>query len=457
MTIRLRLAVWYGVLMAGTLAVVGAFVWVSYSHDLRSSLDEALAVQAADVAAGLQSIETRRLLREDPARPGIFTEVLDSAGRISFSSPSAPRGIGRPDPGPSTVPLADGSAYAVFTASGADGRTVIAGSSLASVDRDIGHLAEVLAIAGVAALVASIGGGWWLARRGLAPIALLIARADEAQAAEAPLSVRLPEPSTRDEVGRLARTLNRMLERVDAAVSQQRAFVAAASHDLRTPIAVVRTELELAIRARSSATDLRAAVARALDDLRRLSGLTDDLLGLAAAEQDGRPIENGAFDVRELVEAAVNLAHAGGVAVEPEIDVDGAWVVGDRVRIEQALGNLLSNAFRHSPAPGTVTVRARVSAERGSTSGMVLVVDVLDRGPGVPPERRGTIFLRFGRRPGVDGYALGLATADAAIRALGGRIGYRDRPGGGAWFWFRVPVDELRPMAIEAGAALRPQ
>lgn len=461
MTIRVRLALWYGLAITATIAVLGTIVWIRYTADLRGALQEALAVQVADAMAGLAPGDKSNALREDPARPGIFTVVLDRTGRVVLASVSAPAGLGPVPPGNSTrlVPGAT-SSVALYAEVASDGRTIVAGSSLAPIDADAMRLAGLLALAGITAVVMSIVGGRWLAQRALAPVTKLVAEADRVHAVDGPHGRRLVAVNTRDELGQLASTFNRMLERVDRSVQDQRAFVAAASHDLRTPIAAMRTELELARRPGASADELRTAIEEALGDVRRLGTLADGLLGLAAADEAGRVPELEPVGLRALVGEVVRMATGADADWEfpLDLDVEDRTVLTDRVRVSQALGNLLANALRHGPAGAEVTIRARLVAELGAggVRAESLDVDVLDRGPGIPASDVDSLFVPFARPRGAQvGTRLGLATAAAAVRALGGRIGYRDRPGGGAWFWFHVPTADAGP-SLDPPARLAP-
>lgn len=443
MTIRWRLTIWYAATIAVTLTVVGIMVWAQFGRDMRATLEEALAVQASDVAGALQSGDSINTLHEDPARPGIYTVVLDASGTVVMASPSAPSGLALVAPGASTWrppgSRTDNLLQAVTTP---NGLTIVAGSSLAPIDREMTHLAGLLAAIGAAAAAASLGGGWWLARRALAPVAGIVAEADRIHAAGASVGDRLPVPASDDELGHLTATINAMLARVERSLQRQRSFVASASHDLRTPIAALRTELELALRGDATPEQLRVAIGEALGDVERLGTLAEDLLGLAAAEEDGRAVTPVRIGMRELVRDAAGPASvvAAGRAVSLDVDADDRPVVVDRVRVTQAIGNLVSNAVRYSPRGGIVEVRARQVGESRERGMHVLSVDVLDRGPGVAPGDRGMLFVPFSRARTRGGVGLGLATAEAAVRALGGRIGYRDRPGGGAWFWVTVPL-----------------
>jgi len=445
-TIRRRLTLWYGAAIAATFVAFGLVIWFQYAASLRISLDETLAVQASDVRAALRVGDPASITREDPAEPGIFTAVFDASGRLVRESTGVPIGLREPprisppeSPETQTV-LLRGQTYSLLALEAGAGRTIVTGSSLAAVDRSLASLARLEVIVGLFGSLLSLAGGWWLAGRALRPVDVLTREAETIGLDD--LERRLPEPRQLDELGRLARTLNAMLERVRAAVRREHALLAAVSHDLRTPIAALRAELELADDPSIDREALLASVRAAHGDTVRLGELANDLLSLAEAEAGGRELVRETIDVDALVAGPVRrlepLAVERSITVEPH--APPTPVVVDRIRLEQALSNLLSNALRIVPAGSRVEIVAGVVHHSPRT----LEVDVLDRGPGVPPAAQTRLFVPFGARSageaGTGGTGLGLATAAAAVRAHGGEIGYRDRPGGGAIFWFRVPA-----------------
>jgi len=446
MTIRRRLTLWYGAAIAATLVAFGLVVWYQFAASLRLSLDETLEVQASDVRAALRDRDTASIARQDPAEPGIFTVVFDPDGRIMRLSAGVPPGLREPPRATSsenaatqTVSL-DGTTYSLLALPAGAGRTIVTGSSLAAVDRSLDSLARLEVTVALFGSLLSLAGGWWLAGRALRPVDVLTKEAD-AIGLDDP-DRRLPEPRQLDELGRLARTLNAMLERVRVAVRREHALLAAVSHDLRTPIAALRAELELADDPSIDRDALLASVRAAHGDTVRLGELANDLLSLAEAEAGGRDLVRESIEVDALLAGPVRrlepLAAARSITVEPH--AVSTSVLVDRIRLEQALSNLLSNALRIVPSGSLVEIAANVMGNAPRT----LEVDVLDRGPGVPTATQPRLFVPFGARAdgeaGSGGTGLGLATAAAAVRAHGGEIGYRDRPGGGAIFWFRVPA-----------------
>lgn len=276
----------------------------------------------------------------------------------------------------------------------------------------------LLSVYGPIAILASLLAGligFAIARRGLAPIGRMTDEADEIESSN--LSRRLSAPNRMDEVGHLARTLNGMLERLDAAIARERAFSADASHELRTPLAILRAEVELA-RQESKDVSTRAALESALEEADRLAGLIDDLLVLARADAD-RMSGRRPIDLGELAQAVVE--RFGTLATKKRIRLEArgsAVVVGDGRGIERAIANLIDNSLRHTPEGGRVQMRI---APRGG-GGRIIVEDT---GPGVPEAELQHLFERFARIDGsrheLGGAGLGLAIVAAVAAAHNGR------------------------------------
>ncbi|MEE1927467.1 HAMP domain-containing sensor histidine kinase [Streptomyces sp. TRM 70351] len=243
------------------------------------------------------------------------------------------------------------------------------------------------------------------------------------------LSRRVPEPAVRDEIGRLARTTNETLAALEGAVERQRRFVADASHELRSPIASLRTQLEV-----GEAHPELLDVAEAVQDTVRLQDLAADLLLLARLDAGERPVQ-GRVALPALVheELARRTADRVPVACGPAA---GAEVAGSRAQVARVLGNLLDNAQRHADAVVRVSVRR---------TGRWAVLEVADDGAGVPPGERERIFERFVRlddaRSRDDGGAgLGLAIAREVAARHGGSLTVGEAPEGGALFALRLPA-----------------
>ncbi|MFI8425834.1 sensor histidine kinase [Streptomyces sp. NPDC085479] len=304
-------------------------------------------------------------------------------------------------------------------------------------------------LAGLPVLLAVVAGvTWWVTRRALAPVEG-IRREMAAITASADLSRRVPEPDSGDEVARLARTTNDTLAALEASVERRRRFVTDASHELRSPIASLRTQLEVGA-AHPELLDLPGAVA----DTVRLQNLAADLLLLARLDADERPARES-FDLGGLLRAAVDRRTGDRIPVDVDTDgletegagtsvpgtsgVEGAGgaarVAGSRGRVARVIGNLLDNAQRHARTVVTVQVRAE---------GAWVVLRVDDDGPGVREADRERVFERFvrlddARSRDEGGAGLGLAIARDIARAHGGDLTLTEAPSGGARFEFRLP------------------
>jgi len=310
---------------------------------------------------------------------------------------------------------------------------VVVGASLANRDETLGKLVTLLLIGGPVALLLASLAAYGATRAALRPVDAMRRRAAEISAAEA--EQRLPLSPAQDELRRLGETLNRMLDRLQAAVERERAFVDDASHELRTPLALHRTELELALRYGGTTEELRGAIASSIEEANRISQLAEDLLVLARSDKGTLSIEAKPIQVRDVF-AAVG-GRLGGPAREAGRslvvdDPDGLVIEADRARVEQALANLVENGLRH----GSGQIRLWARATEGCVE-----LHVSDAGPGFPPDFLPHAFERFRR---VDtaraegGTGLGLAIVDAIAQAHSGRAAARNAPEGGADVWIEL-------------------
>ncbi len=302
------------------------------------------------------------------------------------------------------------------------GRIVVVTAPITTLtDTEEALVAIFWAVAVAASVVAGFAGAW-ISRRGLAPLARMAAEADAIGAYD--LSQRLPVPVRRDEIHRLGSTLNRMLERLEAAVQREREFTAEASHELRTPLAILRAEVELARATAEPAA--QGGLDSALEEIDRLTAVVEDLLLLARADAANALDHRQVVDLGELASAAVKrfdtVAGARGVTLTAS---GVATINGDAPAIERALANLLDNALRHTPPGGTVSIVAEPGA-RGAS------LVVRDTGPGAEAPTLATLFDRYTRaapRPGSAGLGLSIVAAVAASHRGGVRA--RNLPEGG--------------------------
>ena len=286
---------------------------------------------------------------------------------------------------------------------------VVAGSSLERTDDELEELRAILLYVVPLALALAAIGGWFLAHRGLSPVAAMVARARHIGAED--LSARLPVMNPDDELGRLAATFNDLLGRLEAALTQQRQFMADASHELRTPVTTTRTAASVALqRVHREERDYRETLEIVEQQTIRLSRIVDDMFTLARADAGNYPVRRDAMYLDEILEEVARAARVVAAARSIAIDIDTvpAPFTGDEELMQRLLVNLIDNAVRHSPDGTAVHVQI---ANRANGYDIV----VTDRGPGIPAESQRHIFERFYRadlartRLGGGGAGLGLA------------------------------------------------
>jgi signal transduction histidine kinase len=276
---------------------------------------------------------------------------------------------------------------------------------------------------------------WWFVGRTLQPVEAI--RAQVGVIGGGDLHRRVPVPAADDEVGRLARTMNDMLERLERAAEQQRRFVADASHELRSPLARMRAELEVDL-AHPEGADLQATHQSALEEVVGLQHLVDDLLDLARHEGVGTPAApREPVDLDDLVQRAARRVRASGRVRLDTSGVGAAQVQGDPGQLGRLVTNLLDNAVRH--AASTVAISLRQDDD--ATAELV----VADDGPGIADADRTRVFEPFtrldeARTAGTGGAGLGLTIVRDIALAHGGTVTVEDHPGGGARFVVNLPA-----------------
>ncbi|MBB4956859.1 signal transduction histidine kinase [Micromonospora polyrhachis] len=304
-----------------------------------------------------------------------------------------------------------------------DPQTVLVAKSMADVKHSV-HMVRTILLISFPLLVAALATvAWRVVGATLRPVEALRTGAEEITGSAR--GGRLPVPDSRDEIHRLAVTLNGMLDRLESARTRQRAFVADAAHELRSPLANMRTQLEVAQRL-GTRTDWSAVAEDLLVDTVRLSRLVDDLLLLARADDagSGHRAASGLVELGELLVAVADRYPSPPVGVVPPSHP--LWTVGERDALARVVANLLDNAVRH--ARGEVTLHA-TDAVRGDST--YHVVTVTDDGPGIPAEDRERVFDRFtrlddARARDAGGSGLGLAIVRDLVRRQGGTVELSD-------------------------------
>jgi len=449
MSIRLRVATVF------TLALAIAFALGSW---LLVGQLNAVMLRAADSGLAVQLSQAGRLLSANGSATGgspenlapgdYILQLIDSSGHVRRASQDAgrtalltPAEQRAASSGPITVTATiDGDRERLLGApfKARPGWIAVAGVSLESEDSTVSAVTTRLLIGGSAFVIVAGIGSYLLARGALAPVERL--RREASAISERDPAARLPVPGTRDEISALAKTMNDLLGRLHSALARQRAFVADASHELRTPFAVLRGELELAGKPGRSQDELADAVASAADEAARLSRITDDLLLLARSDEDQlaprtEPTDIAGLLSRSAEQAGQRCAHLG---VSCQVDVQPGLVARvDPGRIRQAVDNLVDNALRYAPPGSQIAISARAH-ERD------LRIEVADGGPGFPADYLQHAFERFRRPDGgrtrADGGAgLGLAIVQAIAHAHGGTATAMNRQTGGAIVALELP------------------
>jgi heavy metal sensor kinase len=318
---------------------------------------------------------------------------------------------------------------------------VVAGSSLERTDDELEELRLILLYVVPLALAVAAIGGWFLAHRGLSPVAAMVAMARRIGAED--LSARLPVMNPDDELGRLAATFNDLLGRLEAALTQQRQFMADASHELRTPVTTTRTAATVALqRLHREERDYRETLEIVEQQTIRLSRIVDDMFTLARADAGNYPVRRDPMYLDEIVEEVARAARVVAAARSIAIDIDAvapAPFTGDEELIQRLLVNLIDNAVRHAPDGTAVEVKVANPA-----NGYAIVVS--DRGPGIPAESQRHIFERFYRadpsrtRLSGGGAGLGLALVRWIAEVHGGSAELSSSSSAGSTFTVFLPA-----------------
>ena len=442
-SVRVRMTVVAAVVAAVTVLGAGWLVLRGVEDTqigrLRDRAEENLDAVAARLAAGADP----QAAAEAGSALGPLT-ILDEHGEVVAAAPirfvngkavaeQLALGAGVAGGARSTVHFVVTGAYEEVTRSVGTPRgrlTVVAGAPVDEVQRSLDAVRRSLVL-GLPALVAAVAAlAWLMVGRALRPVESI--RREVEAITGSSMHRRVPEPGSDDEIGRLARTMNAMLGRLQGAAIRQRQFVSDASHELRSPVAAIRTDVEVALREGGGA-DWPAVGRAVLVEEDRLERLLADLLLLAADDEGGRSAD-GPVDLGAVATAEAER----GRRVPVTVTVDGAPppVAGSADALGRAVANLVDNAARHARTEVRVAVRSR-------DAGVRLVVD--DDGPGIPAADRERVFQRFarlddGRARDAGGAGLGLAVVRSIVARHGGRVRAEGAPLGGARLVVDLPV-----------------
>jgi signal transduction histidine kinase len=439
--IRVRTTLAAVVVVGVSLVLAGIGIVGFLQRSLRANVRMAAHIQAEAIAENLGSSNGSTVIqvRESDEE---FVQVLADDGRVVAASANlSQRGaLVRLRPGQQkilqSVPFENGAFLAVATSGkGRPPLTVIVGRSLEGVTEAGGAVTRVLAV--VIPLLLLIVGAvtFYVTGHALAPVDAIRSEVDAISSRE--LHRRVPLPASDDELTRLAKTMNQMLNRLEESQGRQRQFVSDASHELRSPVAAIRQEAEVTL-AHPETTTTKELAAAVLDENLRLQRIVDDLLLLTSMDEGTAQLETRPVDLDDLVfEEAERLGSFSALKIDVA-DVSEASVSGDRDKMERLIRNLVDNAARHASS----SIRLALHQEDGR---VFLQVD--DDGPGIPAAQREFVFRRFSRLDGArdrshGGAGLGLAIVAEIASAHGGSVSTKQAPLGGARFEVVFPHAE---------------
>ena len=458
--IRWRLTLWYLILLAIILAVFIVGVYIILRKTLYDNLDESIMNRASALLSVIQYEDGRPFLPDeatsgDPSRGEHFARLFDDSGGLRFDNTAALGQIPIDTELLNTSLLGESTTRRVILAGEDDDLVRVTTFPIVrdgvvvgvlevgqSEERVSDTLSTLLLIMGLAYPVALFGasfGGVFLAGRALSPIDNITrtARHMSAEDLNQRLNLTLPD----DEVGRLARTFDEMINRLDDAFHRQRQFVADASHELRTPLTIIKGQIDVSLQRERKPEVYRQALQTINEDVDRLIRLSQSLLTLSRADAGQIPLTFEEVDVAEVVAGVVEQLRSTGIEKEVEINLapgPPVTIRADQDFLLQLLLNLGENAIKHTPGGGQVTLG-------WETIGDQVQLRVQDTGIGIPSEDLPYLFDRFYRvdkaRTGAEGGAgLGLAIARWIVEAHGGSIDVESVLGQGATFTVLLPA-----------------
>ncbi|TCK75896.1 sensor histidine kinase [Acidipila rosea] len=459
-TLRVRLTLLYGVLLAVGLAFYAAGTSVYLLHNLRKQQDaslgreietvEGLITVSPDGEVELRSEEGEA--REGGSEQGYLLEIWTAGGKPMYLSDAlegsplgpAPDAAQKPfDRSPRTYRLRNGTRVRVESRTHQiEGQSILLrlGVSEEPLWDEFWDMVSVLAI-GLPVTVLLIGlAGYAVAGQALQPVEEMAQRARKISAES--LNERLTVQDPEDELGRLGLAFNETLARLEKSFEQLRRFTADASHELRTPLTAIRSVGEVALQNTGDAAYYRDIIGSMLEEVSRLTRLVESLLTMSRADAGQIQLQRTSIKVLDLAKESAALLEVLAEEKRQTVAVEGdpsLTVRGDRLILRQALINLIDNAVKYSPSGGTIAVRVRAN-------GKDVLIEVRDSGPGIPEEHAGKIFQRFyridkARTRAEGGAGLGLSIAEWAVSANGGRIELHSEAGRGCTFILRLPLN----------------
>jgi len=463
-SIRFRLAVWYAGLLTLLLALFGGVIYFTLEKFLERNLNEALAKDAQTIGqswlryvneTGPGYVASEIEEHFAPSITGRFVRLTRrSDGTVVYES-NAPEN-GAFDPKQIALKgegvfqssreehLSGGKELLIFTMPFADAQgteyLIETGAPYEQVERVLRGLLISLGIAFPIIVGVAAGAGYALMRNALRPMDEIATTAEHITSRN--LNERVPVIPTGDEVERLSISLNRMMDRLEDAFHHISRFSADAAHEIRTPLAIIRGELENALQAQTLPGELRETLASALEEVERLSRIVEQLLEMSRLEAGETLVERTSFDFAEMTRTTVDqmrlLAEEKNVQLRFE-RTNAAEIEGDPLRLKQIVVNLVDNAIKYTPSGGSVSVATFPQDGK-------VILEVVDTGIGIPSEAAPQIFDRFfradkARSRQLGGTGLGLAIVKSICTAYNGNVAVKSAEGGGALFRVELPLE----------------
>lgn len=455
--VRWRLTLWYGGVLAVVLTAFSGAVYWTMRHHLLGRIDQGLREELADVRSEVERADdpvalSRWVERRFARHEGFDFQITRPDGTRFFASdrladrsfPAAPQATDAGGAAFENVTLA-GSRWRVVSVRvrGPDGPlTVQVGRSLAAFEQESEELLRVFLLIGPLTVLVTLAGGYVLARRALDPVRRMTDAARQISAER--LDRRVAVDNAGDELGQLAATLNDMLDRLGRSFAETQRFTADAAHELRTPLAVIRNEAEVALRQPRTGDEYRRVLESLLEETVRLGRMADELLFLCRQDAGLNPPALADVSLDKLLHDAVENMRP--VAQEKGVSLTLAGsqpcrVKADAGQLRRVVYNLIDNAVKYTGSGGRVEVSCR--REAGGA-----VITVSDTGVGIPAGHLPRIFDRFYRvdpsRAEDGGAGLGLSICQSTVRAAGGTISVTSSEGRGSVFEVRLPDEPRR-------------
>jgi heavy metal sensor kinase len=454
---------WYAGLLALLLALFGGSTWFGLARYLHRSLSESLAGQARQIGESflldVQTSGESYIIEEinehfAPEKNDHFVRVTRADGSALYVS-GQPISKGFDPAQVSAAPLSSWRAamrderlpgdgelliYSLpFTARDGSRFLIETGAPYEFIEDTLRGLLLTLVVGLPVMIAVAMVGGYWIMRRALLPLDEITSGAERITSRN--LSERLPVAHSGDEIERLALALNRMIARLDESFQYIRRFTADASHEMRTPLTVLRGELEAIAQRPRLDDETRNTIGSSLEETERLSRIVESLLAISRLDAGEAQMERIIFDLAELAGATVEqmrlLAEDRNIALRCEAN-GAVTIAGDRARIKQVVVNLVDNAVKYTPEGGLVRVVVGVENNHA-------ILRVEDNGAGIPSEALPHVFERFYRVDKVrsrqmGGAGLGLAIVKSIVMAHGGQVAVESAEGCGSRFHVELPL-----------------